>query len=150
MNIIDEFKTERFQNFQQYLKINPINIQITDPEIQNKLLFYANRHKYRFIANSLLFSSSIQKDTNTVFIATNGLNDAKDILVNRKLFQRIGVVYLSEIEGWKHIKKISHWTNTVLTDSKYPIAAKHFAFGFETADLHNLLNFEYYLLKQRS
>ena len=60
MNTIDEFKIEGFQNFQQYLKINPINIQITDAEIQNKLLFYANRYKYRFIANSLLFSSSIQ------------------------------------------------------------------------------------------
>ena len=61
MNIIDEFKIEGFQNFQQYLKINSINIQITDPEIQNKLLFYANRYKCRFIANSYLFSSSIQK-----------------------------------------------------------------------------------------
>ena len=59
MNTIDEFKIEGFQNFQQYLKINPISIQITDAEIQNKLLFYANRYKYRFIANSLLFSSSI-------------------------------------------------------------------------------------------
>ena len=60
MRIIDEFKIKGFQNFQQYLKMNPINIQINDPEIQNKLLFYANRYKYRFIANSLLFSSSIQ------------------------------------------------------------------------------------------
>ena len=40
MRIIDEFKIEGFQNFQQYLKMNPINIQINDPEIQNKLLFY--------------------------------------------------------------------------------------------------------------
>ena len=39
-----------------------------------------------------------------------------------------------------------HWTNAVLTDSKYPIAARHFAFGLETADLHNHLNFEYLLL----
>ena len=93
-----------------------------------------------------LVHQSIQKDTNAVFIATNGLNDAKDILINGKLFQGIGVVYLSEIEGWKHIKKTSHWTNAVLTDSKYPIAAKHFGFGFETTDLHNLLNFEYSLL----
>ena len=34
----------------------------------------------------------------------------------------------------------------LLTDSTYPIAAKYFAFGFETTDLHNLLNFEYSLL----
>ena len=103
MQIIDEFKIKGFQNFQQYLKINRINIQITDPEIQNKLLFYTNRYKYRFIANSFLFTSSIQKDTNVIFIETNGLNDAKKILINGKLFQGIGVIYISEIEGWKKI-----------------------------------------------
>ena len=128
MNIIDEFKIEGFQNLQQYLKINPINIQITDPEIQNKLLFYANRYKYRFIANSLLFSSPIQKDTNVIFITINGLNNAKEILINGKLFQGIGLIYTSEREGWKNIFKKSHWTNAVLIDSKYPIAARHFAF----------------------
>ena len=58
------------------MKINPINIQMTDPEIQSKLLFYLKRYKYRFIANSLLFSSSIVKDTNVIFMTTNGLNDA--------------------------------------------------------------------------
>ena len=87
MQIIDEFEIEGFQNCQQYLKINPISILVTDPKIQNKLLFYANGYKYRFIANSLLFSLSIQKDTNTIFITTNGFNDAKDILINGKLFQ---------------------------------------------------------------
>ena len=30
-------------------------------------------------------------------------------------------------------------------DSQNLIAAKHFAFGFETTNLHNLLNFEYSL-----
>ena len=41
-----------------------------------------------------------------------------------------------------------HWTNAVLIDSKHPIAGRHFAFGFETTDLHNLLNFEYLLLDE--
>ena len=45
----------------------------------------------------------------------------------------------------KHFKK-SHWTNVVLTDSQYPIVAKHFAFALETTDLHNLLNFDYSLV----
>ena len=39
-------------------------------------------------------------------------------------------------------KKTFDWVNVVLTDSQYPIAAKHFAFAFETRDLHNILNFE--------
>ena len=56
------------------------------------------------------------------------------------------MIYISEIENWEKIKGESHWTNVVLTDSTYPIAAKHFAFEFETTDLHNLLNFEYSLI----
>ena len=140
--VMDEFKIEVLQNFNQYLKINPIAIQIVESEIQNKLFFYSKNYKYRFIANSLLFSSSIQKDTNVIFIITNGLTDAKEILLNGKLFQGIVVIYISKMEGWENrIKKISHWTNVVFADSEYPIAAKHFAFGFETTDLHNLLKF---------
>ena len=61
MNIISEFKIKGFQNFQQCLKTNPINIQITHPEIKNKLLLYANRHKYRFIANSLFLVLQYKK-----------------------------------------------------------------------------------------
>ena len=128
------------------MKINPISIQIIDPDIQTKLLFYSKKYKYRFIANSLLFSSLIVNDTNIIFITTNGLNDARDILINRKIFQGIGVIYISEIENWEKIKQESHWTNVILTNSMYPIASKHFAFGFETTDLHNLLNFEYSLI----
>ena len=148
MKVVDEFEIEGFQNFQQDLKINPINIEITDPEIQNKLLFYAKRYKYRFVDNSLLFSSSIKKDTNVFFIKTNGLNDAKNILIIGKLFRGIGIIFTSETDGWEKIKTRSPWTNVLLTDSIYPIAAKYFAFGFETRYLHNLLNFEFLLLDE--
>ena len=132
MKVVDEFKIEGFQNFQQYLKINPINIQITDPEIQNKLLFYANRYRYNFMANSLLFSLSIKKDINVIVITTKELNDAKNILINGNLYQGIGVIFISEIEDWEKSKTKSHWTNVLLTDSIYPIVAKHVGFEFET------------------
>ena len=90
---------EGFQDFEQYMKINPINIEISHSEIQTKLLFYSKKYKYRFIANSLLFSSRIKEDTKAIFISTIGLNDAKDILINSKLFQGIGVISISEIEN---------------------------------------------------
>ena len=128
--------------FKTVSSINPINIQIIDPQIQKNLLFYANKYKYRFFVNRLLFSSSIQKDTNAIFIITNGLNDAKEILINGKLLQGIGAISTSETKGWKNIEKTFDWVNVVLTDSQYPIAAKHFAFAFEARDLHNILNFE--------
>ena len=144
--IIDKFKIEGLQNFVNYSKINPINIQINNSEIENALAFYSSRYRYRFIANNLLFSSSIQQDTNVIFLATSGLNDAKDILINRKIVKGIGVISISEISGWQSIKKISHWANAVFFDSNYPVAAKHFAFGFQRAELHSHLNFEYSIL----
>ena len=147
--IIDQVIIEGFQDFEQYMKINPMNIEISDSEIQTKLLFYSKKYKYRFIANSLLFSSAIKEDTEAIFITTNGLNDAKDILIKGKLFQGIGVIYISETENWDKIKSESHWTNVTLTDSELPIAAKHFRFAFETVGLHNLLNFEYSLVTDK-
>ena len=113
------------------------------------MLFYSKNYKHRFFANSLLFSLSLQKDTNVIFIITNRLNDAKEILINRKLFQDIAVIYISETDGCENIKKTSHWTNGVFADSEYPVVAKHFAFGFETTDLHNVLNIEYSLLENQ-
>ena len=103
MQIKDEFIIVGFQNFEKNFKINPISIQITNPEIQTSLLFYAGNYKHRFNSNSLLFSPSLQKDTNVIFITTNGLNDAKELLINGKLFQAIGVIFTSEIDGWTDI-----------------------------------------------
>ena len=39
------------------------------------------------------------------FITANGLNDTKDILINGKIFQEIGVIYISETENWNKIQK---------------------------------------------
>ena len=75
-----------------------ISVWIIYPDIQNKLLFYSKKYRYRFIANSLSFSSSIKEDTKVFFFTKNGFNNAKDILANGKIFQGIGVVYISEIE----------------------------------------------------
>ena len=147
--IINQIIIESFQNFAQYEKINPVEIQLTDQEIQSKLLYCSKRYKYRFLANSLLFSSAVKEDINAIFITTNGSNDAKEILINGKLFQGIGVIYISEKENWDKIKHVSHQTNVILTDSAFPTAAKHFAFAFETADLPNLLNFEYSLITNK-
>ena len=108
MQIKDEFLIEGLQKFEQYSKINPISVQIIDSDLQTKLRFYSKKYKYRFIANSLLFSSAIKEDTNAIFITTNGLNDAKDILINGKVFQGVGVIYIPEIENWNKIKNKSY------------------------------------------
>ena len=70
-------------------------------------------------------------------------------MINSKIFQRISVIYIFEIENWDKIKNKLHSTNVILTDTIYPVAAKHFAFGFETTDLHNLLISEYSLINDQ-
>ena len=129
MKITDEIKIEDFQNFEQYMNINPINIQIIDLEIQTKLLFYSKVQIYCLQFIIQFFNYWKYKG---YFITTNGLKDTKGILINGQIFQGIGVIYISEIENWEKIKEDSHWTNVILTDSTYPIPAKHFPFGFET------------------
>ena len=44
MQITVEFKIEGLQNFEQYSKINPISVQIIDPDLQTKLLFYSKKY----------------------------------------------------------------------------------------------------------
>ena len=41
--IIDQVIIEGLQDFEQYMKINLINIEISDSEIQTKLLFYSKK-----------------------------------------------------------------------------------------------------------
>ena len=95
---------------------------------------------------SLLISSSVVQDTNVIFLICNGLNDARDSLINGKLYKSLGVININEIRDWTKIKGESKWINIIFNDSENPTLAKHFAFAFETVNLSNLLNFQFSLL----
>ena len=114
------------------------------------MIFKENRRvKYRFIPNSILFSSSVQEETKLIFLTTTGLNDARDILINGKLFKAIDVIYTNEIENWDKIKKVSsNWVSCKLTNSRFPHSAKHLSFIFDTVNLSSLLNFDLNLIDQ--
>ena len=128
-------------------KLNPVEITIHNSEIQSKLSRYANqRHEYRFIVNSLLISSSIVQETNIIFLISNGLNNARTSLINGKVYKVIVVVNVNEFTNWTELNGKSKWVDIVFNDSENPTLAKHFAFGFETTNLNDLLNFELSLL----
>ena len=151
MPIIEkEVTIEGLQAFEKYKKLNPIDIKVTDNEIFRKLIFKENRRiQYRFIPNSILFSSSVQEDTQVTFLTVSGFNEARDILTNGKVYQAIGCIFTNEIEGWDKIKKTtSNWVSCKLTDSRYPHAAKHLAFIFDASSLSSLLSFTLNLIDQ--
>ena len=145
-----ENNIEALQAFDKYQKLNPIEIKITDNNVFHELTYknYQNT-KYRFIPNSILFSSSVQEDTEVIFLIVTGLNDARYIFINGKVYKSIGCVYTSAIEGWNSLKKkTSNWVLCKLSNSKYPFGTKHLGFEFDTTRLNSLIDFTLYLLDQ--
>ena len=69
------------------------------------------------------------QDTNVIFLISNGLNDARDFLINGKLYKSIGVINISEIKDWTKLKGESKWIN-IFNNSEDSTLAKHFAFVF--------------------
>ena len=145
-----EIIIEGLQSFNKYKKLNPIEIKITDTDIYDKLIFKENRRiKYRFIPNNILLSSSVQEETEIIFLIVDGLNDAHYIVLNGKLYKAIGCIFTNEIEGWDKSKKTtSNWVNCKVSNSKYPFGAKHLSFEFDTTSFHNLLDFNLNLIDQ--
>ena len=144
--VIDEFRIAGLQNYNVDEKLNPIEINICDSEIQGKLSRYGTqRYKYCFIVDSLLISSLVVQETNVNFLICNGLNDARDSLINGKLYKSIVVINIKEINDWAKLKGESKWINITFNDAENPLA-KYFAFAFEAVNLSDLLNFQLSLL----
>ena len=118
--LVDEFRIVGLQNYNSDEKLNLIEINICDSEIQGKLSRYVTqRYEYCFIVDSLLISSLVVQDTSVIFLICNGLNDARDFLINRKLYKTVGVINISEIKDWAKLKGESKWIN-IFSDSENP------------------------------
>ena len=78
--IIDQVIIEGFQDFETIYENKSHKYWNKWFRNSKKLPFYSKKYKYRFIANSSLFSSAIKEDAKAIFITTNGLNDAKDMM----------------------------------------------------------------------
>ena len=46
----------------------------------------------------------VVQDTNVIFLICNGYNDARDSLINGKLYKSIGATNISEIKDWTKLK----------------------------------------------
>ena len=102
---------------------------------------------YRFVLESILFSSNIENETDVIFVICNGLNNAKHALINKKLENIFGVCYLTEIKDWEIIKGQSKRSHAAFTDSE-DIGGRtsHIAIAFTTKNISDLLNFSVTLL----
>ena len=134
----------------EYSYLNPVHIHIKSEKIIRKLML-KKKNKYRFVLTSLIFSSNIINNTETIFLISNGLNDAKKIFINDSLEYGVGVCYLSQIENWKLIKGQSKRVQVVFGDSeKFAGQSNHFAFTFKTKNLSDILKFSITLVDSQN
>ena len=131
--IVDTVHVLKLQNFDDYDRVNPIEITIDSKKII-ETLSSCKKYKFRFIIESLLFSTNLQNNTDGIFTTCDGLTEAKTALINSKLYKTLGVVYLSEIKDWALIKSDSKRAQTVFVNSEYHSEASHFAFAFTTKE----------------
>ena len=72
------------QNFDDYDRLNPVEITIDSNKIIEMLSNY-KKYKFRFIIESLLFSTNLQNNTDVIFITCDALTEAKAPFINSKL-----------------------------------------------------------------
>ena len=100
--IIDSIEILGIQN-SDYNFLNPIYISITSNSLIQKLTKY-RKYCYRFVLQSLLFSSNIENDTDAIFVTCDGLSNANTALVDLNLKNILGICYLNQIKDWEIIK----------------------------------------------
>ena len=144
LDIIDTIQILGIQD-QNYNFLNPVYISITTDNIIQELTEY-KKYRYRFVLESLLFSSNFQNGTDVIFVSCEGLSNSKEALINSKLYSVLGVCYLNELQDWELVKGQPKRLQTVFADSEFQNKASHLAFAFLMQNISDLLNFTVTLL----
>ena len=74
------------------------------------------------------------------------LTNAKEALINSKIYKTSGDVYLSEIKNWNLVKGELKRSQAIFTTSEYHAKLSHFSVGFTTKNVSDLFNFTVTLL----
>ena len=108
--VVDEMLISGLQYFNEYHKLNPIDIKINYNQIISSLSKYG---KHCVKITSLLLGASFNQTTDVIFITCNELNDEKRTLINGKIHNILGVINPTEEANFDLIKKRSKWLNII-------------------------------------
>ena len=98
------------QDFDVAGGLNPIQIEIKDDTVTNILKKYRNV-VYKITLLRILFPASITSDTTQIFVLGKKISGVKKSILNKKIFDIIGVIDLNKTNNWKDIKGQSIWVN---------------------------------------
>ena len=149
IEIVDEIPILGISN-SEFNCLNPIYISINSDNVISKLQLYKKK-RFRFVLNTLSFSSNIVNDTDVIVITANGLSDIKQALIikdNKPILEdTLGVCFVNEIPEWKIFKGASKRLQVVFSDSEnLNRDSNHLAFTFITKSIADLLQFSVTLL----
>ena len=125
--------------------INPLTISISSDTIIQELSKY-KKYRYRFVLESLLFSSNFENNTDVIFVSSEGISNAKEALINSKLQNVLGVCYLHKLKSWEEVRGQLKRSQAIFVDSEQQQKASRLAFAFIARSLSDLLNFTVTLL----
>ena len=119
IEIVDEIPILGISN-SEFNSLNPIYISINSDNVISRLQLYKKK-RFRFVLNTLSFSSNIVNDTDVIVITANGLSDIKQALIikdNKPILEdTLGVCFVNEIPEWKIFKGASKRLQVVFSDS---------------------------------
>ena len=134
VEVIDTIIVKALQSYDKYSTLNPLEINLNSKFKFNYLSKIIHDYKgftFEVRLINVLFSSSLENDTQNIFIVCHNLNSAKKALINNKIYSLLGIINLNEIKQWSEMKGKSLFVNAKIDDSHYMQNAKHFGFKFK-------------------
>ena len=95
---------------------------------------------------AFLFSPNFENQTGVIFLACDGLSNAKEVLIISKVEKVLGVTYLLEIVNWELGKGRIKRSQSIFVGSEYHTKPSHLAFAFISRSITDLINFTVTLL----
>ena len=140
MSVLDYVIIRGQQVFEGRREINPIEIKIEDNRIQNFFNKYKN-NKAKFKLIGLLIASSVQNDTEKLFLQMTDLKSLKYALLNDEYKQIIGIVNLKQIENWDALRQSSKWVDITFQGQIENKNTLHSSFSFISNNKEDVLGF---------
>ena len=117
VEVIDTIIVRALQSYDEYSALNPLEINLNSNYLSNIIHDYKGfTFEVRLI--NVLFSSSLENDTQNIFIVCHNLKSAKKALINNKIYSLLGIINLNEIKQWSQMKGKSLYVNAKIDDKR--------------------------------
>ena len=122
VEVIDTIIVKALQSYDKYSTLNPLEINLNSNNL-SKIIHDYKGFTFEVRLINVLFSNSLENDTQNIFIVCHNLNSAKKALINNEM------------------KGKSLYVNAKIDDSHYMQNAKHFGFKFKSSFPTEFLEF---------